>query len=94
MPAALPSEDPIGRLRRRLLIALLVAVVVAPGCASNVPPKQLAGFESQSDTILKFARNPIVCAPTAIGNAVGALAGGPLALFLFGPSKLIGLARG
>jgi len=81
-----PSKNP--RRARRILALGLIALIAASGCASVVAPEELAAFESQHDQISRWARNPIVCAPTAIGNAAGAVAGYPLALLTIGPALL------
>jgi len=91
MNASEPSPARPVRLARRVMTSALIALVAAVGCASKLPPAQLAGFESRAETIALWARNPIVCSPTAIGNAAGALAGYPLALVTLGPALLASL---
>jgi len=73
---------------RRAVAACLIVGMLASGCASQLPPAQFAAFEPQAEYIALGARNPIVCAPTAIGNSAGALAGYPLALLALGPALL------
>jgi hypothetical protein len=83
-----PPSPTTLRRSQRLVAASLIALALASGCASQIPPGQLAAFEPQAEYIALGARNPIVCAPTAIGNAAGALVGYPLALITLGPALL------
>jgi hypothetical protein len=85
-----PTPKPSRRARPVVALALiaLLVLVAASGCASLVAPEELAAFDSQHETISRWARNPIVCAPTAIGNSAGAVAGFPLAVLALGPAVL------
>jgi hypothetical protein len=70
------------------LYAALFALTLGLGCGTNLPPRQFLAYESRSSEILLFARNPIVCAPTVIGNGAGAVLGFGLAASMSLPSYL------
>ncbi|MBW2267605.1 MAG: hypothetical protein JRH16_03435 [Deltaproteobacteria bacterium] len=71
-------------ISQRPLRCLAIGVLaLGIGCASTLEDSQLAGFEGMREPITAFSRNPIVCAPTALGNTVGGLIGAPLALAVF-----------
>jgi hypothetical protein len=73
-------ERPRPGFARRWLLALLLALTLAVGCASDLPPAQLGVFEPYAPQIMEFSRNSLVCTPTSIGNALGGIVGYPLAL--------------
>jgi hypothetical protein len=79
MKTSTPSRIP----RRALRCFAITALAFGVGCASTLEEGQLAGFEGMRDPITSFSRNPAVCAPTAVGNAAGALIGAPLALAIY-----------
>lgn len=73
------SRIPCGAARSIAIAALALCV----GCASNLPADQLAAFEPMRGPITTFARHPMVCVPTSLGNMAGGLVGGPLALLVY-----------
>jgi hypothetical protein len=78
------QRSTLSRISRRTLRCLsITALAFGIGCASTLEDGQLAGFEGMRGPITAFSRNPIVCAPTALGNAVGSLVGAPLALAIY-----------
>jgi len=92
-----PNQGPSTRARRRsqrAVAAALIALLLGSGCASYVPEQQLGVYAPHSETIALWARNPIVCAPTALGNAVGALVGGPIAFLVWPAAKLTAWSKG
>ena len=70
-------------LRRTLRCLSITALAFGVGCASTLEEGQLAGFEGMRGPITAFSRNPIVCAPTVLGNVAGGLMGAPLALAIY-----------
>ena len=94
MKASAPPSTAPSRRSHRIVAAVLIAFVLGSGCASYVPKGQLAAFEPHSETIALWARNPIVCAPTALGNAAGALAGVPLAIVTALPAWIAAWSSG
>lgn len=46
--------------------------IALPGCAMSPPPAELGPL---SPAVRAYARNPLVCAPTALGNGIGGVAG-------------------
>ena len=83
-------ERPAAGCVRRRLPALLLALSLCVGCASDLPPAQLGLYEPFAPQVTTFSRNTLVCAPTAMGNAVGGVVGYPLALLTLGPAWLAG----
>jgi hypothetical protein len=72
-----------GSWQRTLRHLAIGTLTLGIGCASTLEEGQLAGFEPLRKPITEFSRNAIVCAPTALGNTVGGLAGGVLALAIY-----------
>jgi hypothetical protein len=59
----------MGRTGRGLTLAFALAI---PACAMTPPPAELGPL---SPAVRAYSRNPVVCAPTAVGNAIGGAVG-------------------
>ena len=78
------QRSTLPRISLRALRCLgITALAFGIGCASTLEEGQLAGFEGMRERITEFSRNPMVCAPTAVGNTIGGLMGAPLALAIY-----------